>query len=57
MGQNVGQGLAVVHVAFMTGDTDDNVGFSGGGDGDFVAVFIRFMIFTLGDTVDVGFME
>ena len=45
MAQDVRQGLTGMQVAFMAGDTDDNVAVGGGGNRHFVAVFIGLVVF------------
>ncbi len=51
------QGLAVMQVVWMANHANDDIGFGGGGNGDFVAVFVGLMIFALADAIHLGFMQ
>jgi len=41
----------------MAHHTHDDISFCGAGDGDFIAIFILFMVFPFADTVSSGLVQ
>lgn len=59
--QDIRQGLAVMQVVAVAGHADDDAGFRGGGNGNFVAALVPFMAFAFAfafaDAASIGFMQ
>ncbi len=57
MSQDLRKSLAVMQVVWMANHANDDIGFGGGGNGDFVAVFVGLMIFAFADAIHLRLMQ